>query len=154
MEIRRFMSQIGKQHGSYCVNKPKRRTDITENGCGIMAKSELRRLNREQLLQLLLETEEDNERLREENAQLRAQLQERFIRVEKCGSLAEAALALNGVFEAADAACRQYMENVQRRVDVAMLQNEEKCRRMQEESARKWGLGPSDTESAAASRQE
>ena len=69
-------------------------------------------------------------------------------------SLAEAALALNGVFEAADAACRQYMENVQRRVDVAMLQNEEKCRRMQEESARKWGLGPSDTESAAASRQE
>ena len=119
-----------------------------------MAKSELRRLNREQLLQLLLETEEENERLKEENAQLRSQLQERFIRVEKCGSLAEAALALNGVFEAADAACRQYMDNIQQQIDAAMRQSEEKCRRLEEESARKWGVGPTDPESAAASRQE
>ena len=119
-----------------------------------MAKSELRRLNREQLLQLLLETEEENERLKEENAQLRAQLQERFIRVEKCGSLAEAALALNGVFEAADAACRQYMENIEQRFDAAMRQSEEKCRRMEEEAARKWGHKPADPEPAGTARQE
>lgn len=41
------------------------------------------------------------------------ELESRRICIESTGSLAEAALALNGVFQAADAASQQYLENIQ-----------------------------------------
>ena len=113
-----------------------------------MAKAELRRLNREQLLKLLLEAEEENVRLRKENARLQAQLEDRTIRTEKCGSLAQAALALNGVFEAADEACRQYVENMRQRADEMLRESEEKCRRMEETSARAAGYPTEPREEA------
>ena len=51
-------------------------------------------------------------RLREELAQARAELENRRILVEQSGSLAEAALRINCVFEAADRAAKQYLENI------------------------------------------
>jgi hypothetical protein len=41
-----------------------------------------------------------------------AELEDRKIKLEKAGSIAEAALQLNHIFEAADEAARQYIENV------------------------------------------
>lgn len=77
-----------------------------------MTKKELKRMNRMELLELLLDIDRENERLRDENAQLTAKLQSRQIKLEQAGSIAEAALALNRVFEAAQAAADQYLENV------------------------------------------
>lgn len=45
------------------------------------------------------------------------QLESRDIDVVEAGSIAEAAMRLNGVFEAAQAACDQYIENVKRRAE-------------------------------------
>ena len=42
------------------------------------------------------------------------QLKDRRILLGQAGSIAEAALRLNGVFEAAEAAAQQYLENVRR----------------------------------------
>lgn len=46
--------------------------------------------------------------------QTEAQLKDRQIEIEKAGSIAEAALALSGIFQAAQSAADQYLENIQR----------------------------------------
>ena len=43
-----------------------------------------------------------------------AELENRELVSSRAGSMAEAAMQLNGVFEAADKAARQYLENVYR----------------------------------------
>jgi len=47
-------------------------------------------------------------------AQLEKRLSDRNIAEMEAGSIAEAALKLNGVFEAAEAAAAQYLENIRR----------------------------------------
>ena len=79
-----------------------------------MTDAELRRLSRRELLEMLISETEENMRLRAELEQARAKLQDRRILLEKSGSMAEAALRLNGVFEAADKAARQDLENAHR----------------------------------------
>lgn len=76
-----------------------------------MTDKELRRLSRKELLQMLLIQSRELNELREKYSAAQAALNERSIKLENAGSIAEAALRLNGVFEAADAACRQYTEN-------------------------------------------
>lgn len=77
-----------------------------------MKKKELKRMSRLELLELLLEIDQENERLREENAKLTQQWNNRQIKLEAAGSIAEAALALNHIFEDAQAAADQYLESI------------------------------------------
>ena len=79
-----------------------------------MTDKELRRLSRSELLEMLIAQTAENDRLKTRLEQAEAQLQDRRIAIDKAGSLAEAALSLNGVFQAADAAAQQYLENIQR----------------------------------------
>lgn len=80
----------------------------------IMTDRELKKLGRAELLELLLEESRENELLREQLKSMEKQLESRTIRIEQAGSIAEAALALNGVFQAAQQAADQYLENVRR----------------------------------------
>lgn len=95
-----------------------------------MKEKELRKLSRAELLEMLIEQMKENEKLREKLDSLNEELQSRKIKISKAGSLAEAALRLNGVFEAADNAAAQYIENI---VEIVSKQKEE-CRRMQEKT--------------------
>lgn len=79
-----------------------------------MTDRELKKLSRIDLLELLLEERRENEQLRVELKKAHEKLEDRTIQIEKTGSIAEAALQLNGVFEAAEAAAAQYLENVRR----------------------------------------
>lgn len=79
-----------------------------------MTEKELKHLSRAELLELLLAQTEENEKLKQELEEARAALADRRILLENCGSMAEAALKLNGVFDAVDRAVRQYLENVRR----------------------------------------
>lgn len=79
-----------------------------------MTEKELRRLNRKELLQLLIGQMEENQILQEQLKDSVSRLQERQIMVEKAGSLAEASLLLNGVFQAAEDSASQYLENIRR----------------------------------------
>lgn len=81
---------------------------------GIMTDKELRKLTRAELLELLLAESKENRKLRAQIKELNEKLASREIEISNAGSLAEAALRLNGVFEAADQAARQYLENVRR----------------------------------------
>ena len=77
-----------------------------------MTDKELKRLSRAELLELLLEQVEENEKLRQKNSELEKQLEDRVIKISEAGSIAEAALTLNGVFEAAEAAAKQYLDSL------------------------------------------
>lgn len=79
-----------------------------------MTDKELGRLKRVDLLELLLAQGRENQQLKEQVAQLQRQLEDRRIDLAESGTLAEAALRLNQVFQAADAAAQQYLENVRR----------------------------------------
>ena len=79
-----------------------------------MTDKELKKLSRAELLELLLESNRENERLRKQLETAKGLLASRVIEIENAGSIAEAALALNGVFQAAQLAADQYLENVRR----------------------------------------
>ena len=79
-----------------------------------MTDKELRKLSRAELLEMLIQQTERNEELEAELKKAKTELRNRAITIENAGSLAEAALQINGVFEAADRAAKQYLRNVQR----------------------------------------
>lgn len=79
-----------------------------------MTEKELKKLGRADLVQLILELTQENTTLRAQLADAQRTMDDRNIQLGSAGSLAEAALKLSGIFEAADAACQLYMENFQR----------------------------------------
>lgn len=89
-----------------------------------MTDKELKHLSRKELLELLISCEKENGRLRTALQDAKARLNDDTIQKENAGSLAEAALAMNGVYEAADAAARQYLENIRRREAEAEQERE------------------------------
>lgn len=78
-----------------------------------MTEKELRKLNRAELLEMLITQSKEVEELRAQVAELQKKLDDREIRLNQAGSIAEASVLLNGVFEAAQAAAQQYLENIQ-----------------------------------------
>ena len=66
-----------------------------------MTERELRKLSRADLLELLLAQRKENEQLRCLLDQTQAQLADRTITISNAGSIAEASLHLNGIFDAA-----------------------------------------------------
>lgn len=79
-----------------------------------MTDKALRKMRRGELLELLLIQMSENERLQAELDAAHAALKNRTIVAEQAGSIAEAALQLNGVFAAADAAAAQYLDNIRK----------------------------------------
>ncbi len=77
-----------------------------------MTERELKKLSRADLLELLLNERRENEGLRLRLEEAEQKLEDRKIQLEQAGSIAEAALQLNGVFAAAEAAAKQYVDSV------------------------------------------
>lgn len=85
-----------------------------------MAEKELRRMSRTELIEIIYALQqnecalrEEIERLQARNDQLQAQLDNKLLRIEESGSIAEAALSLNHIFESADRAAWQHLMSVQ-----------------------------------------
>ena len=84
-----------------------------------MTEKELRRLSRMDLLEMLLEQSREVERLQKELETVKTQLSDRRIMEQEAGSIAEASLKLNKVFEAAQQAADQYLENIRIRSEIS-----------------------------------
>lgn len=84
-------------------------------------------------MELLLEQSEENERLKNRVDELTKQLSDRQMQITDAGSIAEAALRLNGVFEAAQKAADEYLENIRQLNEKTEL----KCRKAEEETRRR-----------------
>lgn len=104
-----------------------------------MTAKELKRLSRSDLLEMLLALRKENEQLREQLELAQKQLENRRIEIEKSGSLAEAALRLNGIFEAAQAACEQYTENMRQRSEQQERETKAKCDALLEQAEKQAG---------------
>ena len=83
-----------------------------------MTDKELQRLRRSELLEILLAQQKQIDSLKKELADANEQLAERKIVIEKSGSIAEAALSLSGIFEAAQKAADEYLTNVRQAAGV------------------------------------
>lgn len=101
-----------------------------------MTEKELKKLRRAELLELLLEQAKEVEGLKKELADARICLASREMKFEKAGSIAEAALQVSGIFEAAQEAAALYLENIQ----TLREKQEAICSRQEEKSSQKAGL--------------
>ncbi len=72
----------------------------------------LKSLSRLQLLELLLQTMEENDALKAENEELKRKSENQKLICDKAGSLAEASLALTRIFEEADKAIEIYKSSL------------------------------------------
>lgn len=79
-----------------------------------MTERELRKLKRVELLEIMLEQSKEIERLQAELAQVKEELENKKIAIESSGTLAEAALKLSHIFEAADEAAKIYLDNIKK----------------------------------------
>lgn len=78
-----------------------------------MTDKEFKRLRRAELVEIVYELQKQNEEKDKQIQALQAQLDERVLQVSTAGSIAEAALRVNKVFEAAQAAADQYLLSLQ-----------------------------------------
>lgn len=88
---------------------------------------------------MLLDLTKENDLLRERNDELEAQLQDRMLIISEAGTLAEAALLLNGVIKAAQDACDQYTYNMQLRCQRMEEETKAKCMQMLSECRQQLG---------------
>ena len=105
-----------------------------------MTEKEIRRLTRAELLEMLIRQSQELQRVQKELKAAEEALCSRRIALDEAGSIAEAALRLNGVFEAAQNACEQYTENIQnlsRRQEAICAQREQESRERAEEMLKK-----------------
>lgn len=109
-------SALRKADAWNCLRLPETGRALCENA---MKNKELKRLSRTELLELLLLERKRNNALEQELRKAREQLEDRTLRVECAGTLAEAAMNINMLFEAADAAAAQYLENIRHRSEAA-----------------------------------
>lgn len=120
-----------------------------------MTENDLKKLGKNELLEMLEYQRAETHRLEEENINLRKKLEKRRIAIEESGSIAEASLKINKVFEAAQAAADEYLENLRinnsrkeelvvqaeslarEKVTQMISEADERCRAMEEETERK-----------------
>lgn len=89
-----------------------------------MTDKEFKHLGRSELIEIIYELKKEEERLKSELEKANAQLNERNIKIETAGSIAEAALGLNMIFENAQKAADDYLNQIK----LANAEVDEKCR--------------------------
>lgn len=114
-----------------------------------MSDKSLQRLSKSDLLDIIYQMKKNEESLTNEIQQLREECENRDVDIKQAGSIAEAAMKVNGVFEASQAAADQYLEQARQLNSESeyfctelMTRTETECREMRErteaEIAQKW----------------
>ena len=98
-----------------------------------MIEKDLKKLRRAELLEIMLDQSYEIDQLRKRVKELEAQLEDRRIKIENAGSIAEASLQLTKVFEEAQKAADLYLENI-RNLNKSGVTKKKKPRRKAEDS--------------------
>lgn len=108
-----------------------------------MTDGELKKLSRQDLLEMLIAQGREVESLRNRLEETEKTLAARTIAINQAGSIAEAALQISGIFEAAQQACQDYTDSIvalsQRQASVCAQQEQEsqqKARQILDEAVR------------------
>ena len=110
---------------------------------------ELRRLSRAELLEILIALMKEKEELQQQLKETEKRLADRTLDIQNAGSIAQAAIKVNGVFEAAQRAADQYLENVSdpsRRFSAVGYEDREYSDRMISETRSRCAKMERDTE--------
>lgn len=107
---RLFADRAAKKAAS--AEQLKGKAEPEKAAAGMPAGTDLSKLTRLQLLELLKDAVAENERLKKELAETKKQLEDKRIAIEDSESLAEASLRLAGVFAAAQRAIDLYGYNM------------------------------------------
>ncbi|MCD8048340.1 MAG: hypothetical protein LUG52_01840 [Clostridia bacterium] len=90
-----------------------------------MQEKELRKMSRMELIEIIYALQQNEKGLRAENEDLKKRLEDKSIKIEKAGSIAEAAVALNSIFEDAERAAEQYISSVREMQEENRLKAEQ-----------------------------
>lgn len=82
-----------------------------------MTEKELKKLNRYQLLELLVMQTERADKLQQKVQELEKQLEEREFNLSKLGSIADAAVQISGVLESSQRAADLYLNSAKKQAD-------------------------------------
>ena len=95
-----------------------------------MTDKEFQHLNRSQLIDIIYQFQLKVDKLTEQNQKLEQQLADKRFRVSQAGNIAEAALEIHNVMQAAQDAASHYLEEIRN----IREQTEENCRRLLEKA--------------------
>lgn len=98
-----------------------------------MTETNLKKLSRGDLLEMLVAQGEELEFLKQKLADTEDKLQQKELAINEAGSIADASLKLNGVFEAAQASCEQYIDNIK----LLSERQQQVCEELEQESRAK-----------------
>ena len=91
-----------------------------------MTDKEFKRLGRPQLIDIIYQLQLKVEELTAENQKLQKELEDKRIRMHQAGNIAEAALEINNVLQAAQNAAEQYLDEIR----TMRAETESSCKRM------------------------
>ncbi|WP_307976490.1 DNA repair protein [uncultured Streptococcus sp.] len=80
-----------------------------------MRENNLKKLKRIELYEIMLAQSKEIDRLREHLSEVERQLEDKTIKIEQSGSLAEASLQLTHIFEEAQRAADLYLANIKQK---------------------------------------
>ena len=115
-----------------------------------MTEKEMRRLNRYQLLELLVLQTAQVDTLQKQLEETQKQLENRRLQMEVMGSLAEAAVHLSGVLEAAQNAADIFLANAQERIAAKETEAAEEAARIIRQAQQRAQQILEEAQSAAA----
>ena len=98
-----------------------------------MTEKELLRLKKSELLEIMLAQSKEIDSLRAQLAEAKAKLEDRRIRIQESGSIAEASLKLTQIFEEAQKAADLYVENVKRSAEKTQEAEQQETERQEAE---------------------
>lgn len=102
---------------------------MEKGGFKVMNNKELKKLSRKELLEIMLSQAKRIEELEVSLKKVTTELNSKKISIEESGSIAEAALRLNNVFEVAQKSADQYLESVRsngKKLEMKMQKDYEK----------------------------
>lgn len=76
---------------------------------------ELRSLNRRELMEIIYQLKKSEQELQQENAELKDRLEDKRIKIENAGSVADAAMALSEIFTAVQSVADRYLAEIEAR---------------------------------------
>lgn len=111
-----------------------------------MTDKEFKRLRRGDLIEIIYQMQEDADALRQENDRLNRELADRRTKIEEAGSIAEATVALNRLFQTAQATADDYLAEINQLRHQARLELETARKTCEAAvNAAKRGVPPAET---------
>ena len=104
-----------------------------------MTEKELKRMSRAELIDIIAAQKKRELKLQQQLEQAEQLLADRTIKISNAGSIAEAAMALSGVFETDQTAADSYLDSLRHanaNIEAQIAETEEECARRLEEADR------------------